>query len=500
LLDEIEGTLRLAAWRGIPADLVAKVSSVPVDSGLTGWIVERGEPVVVPNIATGLRPLLAIPVRGPRTYVGAPIRAKERVVGVLSVVGEMGRQFKAEEVTLLASIADEVGVAVENARLYDAERTRRHQADTLLRVASTVGSTLELDQVLVRVLDQLRQVVDYDSASVQLLEEGELQIIAGQGFTDTEQVLGIVFPRSEEFPNWKVVDEGRPLNLADAPVLYPVLRQPPHSHTRSWLGVPLCVQKRVIGIIALDRQQLGGYTEEEVRMATAFADLAALAMENARLYRQAEQLAVVRERERLARELHDSVTQSLYSLTLLAEAGGRLVGAGELERVAGYLARLGDISQQALKEMRLLVYQLRPLVLRREGLVGALQQRLDAVERRAGVNVRLLVEGEIGLSASAEEGLYRIAQEALNNALKHAAATSVTVTVRARGNQAELEVMDDGTGFDPGALSDKGGMGLISMRERAEKMGGALAILSRPGEGTRIKVAVGGQQSAVSDS
>ena len=328
LLDETKGMLRLTAWRGIPDDLVAQVESVSVDGGLVGWVIEHGESLVVPNIADGLRPLLAIPAGSSQAYIGAPIRAKGQVLGVLSVVGEMGRQFKTEEVTLLASIADEVGVA----------------------------------------------------------------------------------------------------------------------------------------------------------------------MENARLYKQAEQLAVVRERERLARELHDSVTQSLYSLTLLSEAGRRLAGAGDLERVGGYVDRLGEISQQALKEMRLLVYELRPLALRREGLVGALQQRLDAVERRAGVDARLLIEGESELAAAVEEALYRIAQEALNNALKHAMATSVTVHVCAENDRVtnertvRLEVVDNGRGFDSDALGDTGGLGLVSMRERAEKLGGVLTVISSPGKGTTIKV------------
>ena len=325
LLDGARGMLRLAVWRGVPPDLVAKIESVPVDSGLAGWVIEHGEPLVVPNIATGLRPLLALPVSGSQAYVGAPIRTKGQVLGVLSVVGETGRQFKAEEVTLLASIADEVGVAVENARLYQ----------------------------------------------------------------------------------------------------------------------------------------------------------------------QAEQLAVMKERERLARELHDSVTQSLYSLTLFAEAGRDLAKDGELERVESYLTRLGEIAQQALKEMRLLVYQLRPLALQIEGLVGALQQRLDAVEGRIGVKARLLTEGLVELPAPVEEGLYRIAQEALNNALKHAAATSVTVYIRTEDERVELEVVDDGQGFDPDAVSDRGGMGLASMRQRAEKLGGSLTVLSVPGEGTRVKVSVG---------
>jgi signal transduction histidine kinase len=232
------------------------------------------------------------------------------------------------------------------------------------------------------------------------------------------------------------------------------------------------------------------FDEAEVSLLASIADEVGVAVENARLYQQAEQLAVVRERERLARELHDSVTQSLYSLTLLAEAGRRLAGAGDLARVEGYLDRLGQISQQALREMRLLVYELRPLVLKREGLVGALRERLEAVEKRAGVDARLFVEQEIELPASVEEELYRIAQEALNNALKHAGATSVIVRILTKGNRVTLEVVDDGRGFDPHAADDTGGMGLISMRERAEKIGATLTVSSSPAQGTSVKVCV----------
>lgn len=140
--------------------------------------------------------------------------------------------------------------------------------------------------------------------------------------------------------------------------------------------------------------------------------------------------------------------------------------------------------------MRLLVYELRPSVLTREGLVGALQLRLDAVEKRAGVDAHLLVEGEVELPTSVEEGLYRIAQEALNNILKHAAATSVTVRFYREDDLVALEIADNGAGFDPDAMTDHGGMGLVSMRERAERLGGSLTILSAPDAGTRVRVEV----------
>ena len=207
---------------------------------------------------------------------------------------------------------------------------------------------------------------------------------------------------------------------------------------------------------------------------------------------QAEELAVAAERSRLARDLHDSVTQSLYSLTLFTQAARELVEARNLERVKHNLARIADTAGQALKEMRLLVHELRPLALKDTGLVGALRHRLDMVEGRAGVQARLLVEaeGDIELPAPVEEELYRIAQEALNNSLKHAHATSVTVRIGIvdDGRRLELEVSDDGRGFDLDAVKDKSGLGLTSFRERVDGLGGVLSVFSAPGQGTRVKV------------
>ena len=205
---------------------------------------------------------------------------------------------------------------------------------------------------------------------------------------------------------------------------------------------------------------------------------------------QAEELAVLEERNRLARELHDSITQSLHSATLMAEAGQRLAISGDIEQVRGYLIRLGEISQQALREMRLLVYELRPLALLDVGLVGAFQQRLDAVERRAGVEVHFSCDDEIEIPEIIEEELYRIAMEALNNSLHHANPTSVKVTLRKILKRElpciELSIIDNGVGFNPADKRNQEGFGLSSMRERIEKLGGELEIRSAPGEGTKI--------------
>jgi signal transduction histidine kinase len=141
--------------------------------------------------------------------------------------------------------------------------------------------------------------------------------------------------------------------------------------------------------------------------------------------------------------------------------------------------------------MRLLVYELRPLVLQNEGLINALQQRLDAVERRAGIRAQLLVDGQVDKLEAVEQDLYWIVQEALNNSLKHAAASSVTVEIRVHEDGINISVVDDGRGFNVATANAKGGMGLVSIRERAENLGGTLTLHSAPGQGTHIELHVG---------
>jgi signal transduction histidine kinase len=246
-----------------------------------------------------------------------------------------------------------------------------------------------------------------------------------------------------------------------------------------------------LGVLGVPRETTQPeFSQEEIALLTSLADQVGAVVESHRLRQLAQQAAVLGERHRLARELHDSVTQSLYSATLLTETGRLAAGAGDLRVAENCLGRLGQVTQQALKEMRLLIYELRPPVLEREGLVGAIQQRLDAVEARAGIDARLLLEGQIELATQQEETLYRIALEALNNALKHAEATAVTVQVSADGESARLEIADDGRGFDPHAVSGLGGLGLVTMRERAEQLGGAFEIISAPGEGTRVRASL----------
>lgn len=206
---------------------------------------------------------------------------------------------------------------------------------------------------------------------------------------------------------------------------------------------------------------------------------------------QVQAETALEERHRLARDLHDTVAQTLYSINLLAEAVRRFAKAGDMAQVETYANRLGETAQQSLKEMRLLVYEMRSPVLEKEGLTNAIQHRLDAVEKRSGIQVHFQTNLEGHLPTLMEEGLFYIANEALNNSLKHANASSVNVILCVDGkNEAALEVSDNGRGFDVNTLGDEGGIGLDSMKERAEKLSGGIRIESENENGTRILVRI----------
>jgi signal transduction histidine kinase len=205
----------------------------------------------------------------------------------------------------------------------------------------------------------------------------------------------------------------------------------------------------------------------------------------------AQDKAVLEERQRLARDLHDSVTQALYGVTLHAEAALRLLAAGDLTTTAAYLRELRDTAQEALDEMRLLLFELRPPVLEQVGLAAALQARLNAVEGRANLETRLSVEDLGKLPSAVEQALYRIVQEALNNALKHAHARRITVHLLRTDTSVILEVNDDGVGFDVAAAQETGGLGLRGIAERAAQFNGKVTVHSAPGAGTQLRVEIG---------
>ena len=241
----------------------------------------------------------------------------------------------------------------------------------------------------------------------------------------------------------------------------------------------------VLGIIFVANKRAGSFTVHDEELLTLFAAHAAIALTNARLYERSREVSVLEERARLARELHDAVSQRLFSIRAHARAAEVLV-AKDPARAAGELAAIAELGAQAHAELRAVIDGLAPPEL--DGLAESLRRYALLAGRAHGIAVRLTAADVPELDPRMQAAAFRVAQEALHNALRHSGASEVSVTLSRTRSRVILEVADDGTGFDPGLAS--GGLGLASMRERAAAVGGVLRVTSAPGAGTRVRLAV----------
>jgi signal transduction histidine kinase len=264
---------------------------------------------------------------------------------------------------------------------------------------------------------------------------------------------------------------------------------PPHPTMRSFLGVPIVACGDVVGAFYLTEKEGGPvFTDEDEELIVVLAAHAAIAIENAELHERSRELSTVEERKRLARELHDSITQTLFSIGLTAEAASSLI-ASDPERARAELETLQELTGTAQEEMRSLIFELRPAELETDGLAAALRKHVEVLRRLHPQQIELSIDGDGRLPAPVEKGLLRIAQEALANALRHSGAERVEVALDVADSRARLSVVDDGSGFDVGAARARH-LGLTSMRERAEALGGRLEIESADGRGTTVAVEV----------
>lgn len=366
---------------------------------------------------------------------------------------------------------------------------RALQLETSAQVGREITSILDIDVLLNRVVELIQSAFGYYHVQVLLLDKDAKQLIMGAG-SGNRNIQHYRLDLKEKSINIEAAQTGS-TQLANDVLQNPnFLFDDKLPETRSELVIPLKVGDRVIGTLDVHDSKVNAFAKEDTLVIQSLGDQIAIAIENARLYDQSKELAVLDERNRLSRELHDSVTQSLYSLVLFTEGWRRTVKSDDIEKIEEHLNRIGEIAQQSLKEMRLLILELRPPMLEQEGLVGALKKRLDTVEKRVGINARVVMEDFIEIPALVEEELYRIAQEALNNSLKHAKAAKETVRIYVEDKATVLEVVDDGIGFDPDATDQRGGMGLLNMSDRARRVGGILHIHSAPGKGTIVRVSV----------
>ena len=385
----------------------------------------------------------------------------------------------------------------EEERRWEAER-RGQIAESLGGVLAALNSSQALDEVLDLIAVQARELLGTRAVGIYSLEDeaGTLAIQAAQGLL-IAYVAGTNTPIGQGALRQAMVSR-QPVPVPDVGVALLsggdlVLDAERWARAGYWanvyralLAVPIAMQDQVYGGMLLYYGQPRSFSEEDIELAVLFGEQAALAVENARLREQVERAATTAERSRLARELHDAVTQTPFSASLIAEALPRVWDEHPDEGLRG-LDELRQLTRGALAEMRTLLLELRPAALTEKPLGQLLRHLTEAMTSRTRVPISLTVEGNSLLPADQQIALYRISQEALNNMAKHAGASQVSVELRCSPGPVTLCVADDGIGFDPGQVRpDRFGMGV--MRERAEGIGALLDVRSQPGQGTRVMV------------
>lgn len=367
-----------------------------------------------------------------------------------------------------------------------AERTR--EVANLVAVSRDVSTKLELGSLLAVVLEHLERTLDYTAAAVLGLRGDDLTVREYRGPVPRDQVCGTTVRRAdlglEAKPAQPAVVKTGPVPAGVAAMMLGL----PVEGPGSYMAVPVAAQDRVLAFLVILHRETGRYDVHQADLALVVAQQAAVAMEIARLYEESRERARLEERQRLARELHDSVSQDLYAIALGAQTGLRAAsGLGDVELIDA-LRDIRSLSAGAIAEMRALIFELRPESLEQEGVVPAIAKLGSALAARYQIAVDVELGPEPALEISDKEALYRICQEALTNVAKHAAAARVGICLAQASNGGlELTITDDGMGFE----SDRdypGHLGLRSMRERAEARGWSLEIRSQFGLGTTLVV------------
>jgi signal transduction histidine kinase/ligand-binding sensor domain-containing protein len=364
---------------------------------------------------------------------------------------------------------------------------RRQEIEALYRADEELHSHLELDQVLLALVETAIDILKADKGTLLVWDEARnnLTVRVSRGFSaDTLRLIS--FAPGQGVAG-QVGTTGKPAIIEDTFTDPRVTQEIVQAEgIRSFMQVPITIDDEIFGVFSADFTQPHPFSEDEKRLLISLAQRAALAIENAHLYEQAQDLGVLQERNRLARDLHDSVTQSMYSVTMFADAASKHLADQQPKAAANNLNKLRHVIKEAIHDLRLLIFELRPQILQKEGLTAAIEARLEAVENRSGVQIDYEVEGESHLAFHQEDGFYRIALEAMTNALKHAKADKIQIKLQFEKNIALMKIQDNGIGFDLASAQESGGMGIPGMLERAGEMGAEFQIESHPGNGTRV--------------
>jgi signal transduction histidine kinase len=463
-------------------NLLVNLAIILIGLLVTGWIAL----ITSQNIAKPLVELSASATRIADGDVGQPSEMipQDEISLLTNAFQRMTTQLQNSIATLEQHVDNRTIELKESTRI---SVKRALQLEISQQISQEITSILNIDELLQRVVRLIATAFSYYSVSLYLYNQ-ESETLIWQSGSNSNPPKKLVLTMDDGSLNGKAAINRQPV-MIEYPYQTALPNQDENFHgNRFELAIPLCMGDELIG--TLDVYNLESCIfPEDIKVLQGLGDQIVIAIHNARLYKRSKDLAVLEERNRLARDLHDSISQLLYGQMLYAKAGQKILPYKDNQQLISYLDELHDNAMQALKEMRLLIFELHSPLLEEHGLIGVIQHRLEMVERRAGIEVDFQANDLSEIPSEFESDLFGIIQESLNNTLKHARAKSILVEISYIHPLLTLTIVDDGIGFY--TIPERSGLGLQSMRERAAKLCGEISIISEPGCGTRVEFSIG---------
>lgn len=496
LLESETDELVAACAIGLPDEALALIARQPVEGEpIARAVVRSGCPVTIERLLDHPDTADIARQSGINSVLSVPLKAEGAVQGVLGVASRRVRAFDPGEITLLAGIGGQLGMAVSNALLYSASRQRNQELAGLLAVGRAAASPLDLSAMLDEALGATLSVTSAEAAEVWLAtDDGELMLERHCGHAPEAFRQRTRLRVGEGLPGI-AARSGSPVVVHDLSTdLRAVRPDVTAAGFETYCALPLRGSGHTVGVLAVAARDKNALARSaEIRLLEGIGEQMALAIENAQLHEQVLDCAVVEERERISRDLHDGLGQVLGYINTQALAIRKLLSSGRPDEALHEVMAIEEAARELSTDLRTAIAGLR-LPLSR-GLVTALETYIAGYRAATGLSVELEIHGdsrELHLPATSEVQLVRIVQEALSNVRKHASAAPARVTLRAATASLELTVTDAGPGFDPERLAPTGWprFGLQTMRERAESIGGCFELVSAPGLGTTAIVRV----------
>lgn len=476
---------------GITEQERAAIGPLPVGHGILGVLIHEAKPLRLARIAGHPRSV-GFPKNHPpmRSFLGAPVTSRGKVFGNIYLTEKQSaEEFTEEDERALVVLATQAGVAIENARLYEEANLRERRLHAIQEVTTAILSGAEPAEVLSLVASRARELVHADLATVATpVGDGvELQTQVADGL-HADQLLGMTFPRDGSVSG-EVVRSGRTVRLdnasEDGRVREPVVAA---GDIGPAVVAPLASEGQELGTLSV-ANRIGSrpFDEDAVTVIQVFAAQASVALEYARVRDELRRFAVLADRERIAKELHDGAIQALFAVGMGLQGVAALSRDEEASRRIE--AAVTDIDR-VIRDLRNYIFGLRPGILADRQLDQALRQLAEEFEERSGVTTVADLDSRVAAELSSRASdVVQMAREALSNVGRHASATTCRLSLFHRDGYAGLEIDDDGEGFDADQVPARG-QGLLNLRERAESLGGELEVESTPGEGTTVRILV----------